>query len=90
MDNDIKKKLDQRLARAEGQIRGLRRMVDEDAYCIDVLTQLGAVRSALDQLGAEIAASHVKTCIIGDSSDSKMSQDEKIEELRNTLSRLMK
>lgn len=70
-------------------------MVQEDRYCIDILTQLAAVRSALDQLGAELAANHVKTCILGHHSSShaeaaKMSEDEMIEELRITLSRLMR
>ena len=70
-------------------------MVQEDRYCIDILTQLAAVRSALDQIGAELAASHVKTCILGQhttghSQALEMSEDELVDELRTTLSRLMR
>ena len=71
-------------------------MVEEDMYCVDILTQLAAVRSALDQIGAELAAGHVKTCILGHDSGSgheqskSMTQDEMIEELKVTLSRLMR
>jgi len=89
-------KVDRRLARAEGQIRGLRRMLAEGDYCVDVLTQLAAVRSALDQIGAQIATAHVKGCILGHGSGTEhehskaMSQDELIDELQVTLSRLMR
>jgi DNA-binding FrmR family transcriptional regulator len=96
MDAESRQSVDRRLARIEGQIRGLRRMVEGGEYCCDILTQLAAVRSALDQAGAELAALHVKTCIIGHGTDSEhdhckpMSQDELIDELKVTLSRLMK
>lgn len=88
--------IDRRLARVEGQVGGLRRMVRENAYCVDILTQLAAVRSAMDQIGAELAASHVETCIVGQGSGTEhdhcraMTQDELIDELRVTLSRLMR
>lgn len=96
MDAESTKKLDRRLARVEGQVRGLRRMIAEGDYCIDVLTQVAAVRSALDQIGVELAAGHVKTCILGQGSEtahghaSDMSQDELVEELHATLSRMMR
>ena len=96
MDSTAKASVDRRLARLEGQVRGLRKMVAEDTYCVDILTQVSAARSALDQVGAELAAGHVKSCIIGHGTSSEhdhckaMSQDELIEELRTTLSRLMK
>lgn len=96
MTEDSKGSIDRRLARVEGQIGGLRRMLREGSYCVDVLTQLAAVRSALDQVGAEIAASHVQSCIVGHGSGSEhdstkeMSQEELIDELRVTLSRLMR
>jgi len=95
MIDDEKKRLDSRLARLEGQVGGLRRMVQEDRYCIDILTQLAAVRSALDQLGAELAANHVKTCILGHGvtghpESGAMSEEELVEELRTTLSRMMR
>jgi DNA-binding FrmR family transcriptional regulator len=89
------KAVDRRLARLEGQIGGLRRMVAEDRYCIDILTQLAAARSALDQVGAELAASHVQTCMLGHKETPHeatrgMSEEDLVEELRETLSRLMR
>jgi len=96
MDEASRKSIDRRLARIEGQIRGLRRMVEQSDYCCDILTQLAAVRSALEQTGAEIATSHVKTCIVGHGGETEhahaksMTQDELIDELRVTLSRLVR
>jgi DNA-binding FrmR family transcriptional regulator len=96
MDLEARKAVDRRLARIEGQIRGLRRMVEQGEYCCDILTQLSATRSALDQVGAELATSHVQTCIVGHGCETEhdrakpMSQDELLEELRVTLSRLVR
>lgn len=70
-------------------------MLAEGEYCCDILTQVAACRAALDQVGAELAASHVKSCILGDG-DSKheragaLTQEELLDELKVTLSRLMK
>jgi CsoR family transcriptional regulator, copper-sensing transcriptional repressor len=88
--------IDRRLARIEGQIRGLRRMVQSGEYCCDILTQLAATRSALDQAGVELAADHVRNCIVGHGTEQEhehakpMTQDDLIEELKVTLSRLMR
>ncbi len=96
VDAESRKAIDRRLARVEGQIRGLRRMVEQDDYCCDILTQLAASRSALEQVGAELAASHVRTCIVGHGHDTEhekakpMSQEDLMEELRVTLSRLVR
>ena len=59
-DTDALKK---RLHRIEGQVRGIERMVDDDRYCIDILTQIGAVKTALESLGLEILESHVTHCV---------------------------
>ncbi len=59
-DKDALKK---RLHRIEGQVRGLERMVDEDRYCIDILTQVAAVRTALESLGLEVLKDHVSHCV---------------------------
>lgn len=59
-DKDALKK---RLHRIEGQVRGIERMVDEDRYCIDILTQVGAVRTALERIGLEILNDHVTHCV---------------------------
>lgn len=96
MSADSKKSLDRRLARLEGQVRGIRRMVNEDVYCVDILTQISAARSAIDQIGAELATAHVEHCIVGHGTGSEhencttMTQEEMLDELRTTLSRLMK
>lgn len=95
MDADARRAIDRRLARVEGQVRGLRRMLDQGEYCCDILTQLSATRSALEQVGAELATSHVKTCIVGHGCTeheraTPLSQEELIEELRVTLSRLVR
>lgn len=88
--------IDRRLARIEGQVRGLRRMVQSGEYCCDILTQLAATRSALDQAGAEIAVGHVKSCIVGHGTEdahphaTPMSEEELMDELKVTLSRLMR
>lgn len=96
MDAASQKAIDRRLARIEGQIRGLRRMVQGNEYCCDILTQLAATRAALDQAGAEMAAGHVKHCILGHGTNEAhahtkpMTQDELVDELKVTLSRLMR
>ncbi len=96
MDEPSRKAIDRRLARVEGQVRGLRRMVEQNEYCADILTQLAATRSALEQVGAELATSHVRTCIVGHGCDTEhdkakpMSQEELLDELRATLSRLVR
>lgn len=96
MRASTKATLDRRLARIEGQVAGLRRMVDEDRYCLEILTQLAAVRGAMDQLGAEILASHLETCVVGHGTGTEhaqctqMSQEDLVEELRLALSRLLR
>jgi DNA-binding FrmR family transcriptional regulator len=55
--------LKKRLHRIEGQVRGIERMVDDDRYCIDILTQIGAVKTALESLGLEILEDHVTHCV---------------------------
>jgi CsoR family transcriptional regulator, copper-sensing transcriptional repressor len=55
--------LKKRLHRIEGQVRGIERMVDEDRYCIDILTQIAAVRTALESLGLEVLEDHVNHCV---------------------------
>ena len=60
-----KEALVKRLHRIEGQVRGIERMVEEDRYCIDILTQIGAVTTALESLGFRILDSHVRHCVAG-------------------------
>ena len=81
------KKLVNRLSRIEGQIRGIKNMVEEDAYCIDILVQVAAANAALNSFNKELLASHIKTCVADDIRNGK---DETIDELVITLRKLMK
>ncbi len=76
-----------RLKRIEGQVRGLQRMLDEDAYCPDILTQAAAVNSALNSFCTTLLANHIRTCV---SDDIRAGRDETVDELMNTLKKLMK
>ena len=81
------KSLIHRLNRIEGQIRGIRGMVERDAYCTDILTQVSAANAALNSFTKVLLANHIKTCVAQDIRDGK---DETIDELVATLQRLMK
>lgn len=63
MGTDTHKSLQNRVSRIGGQVEGLRRMIDEGRYCVDILTQIAAVRSALDALGVSVLSDHVKHCV---------------------------
>lgn len=92
MDESAKKQLDRRLARIEGQVRGLRRLVEEEAYCIDVMNQIAAVTSALNQASAAIASGHIRHCLAGTDAahphTKAMTQEDLHEELDEVLRRL--
>ena len=62
-----------RLRRVEGQVRGVERMVEEDRYCIDVLTQITAAQAALDKVALELLDDHARHCVLGSEGDSKPS-----------------
>ena len=88
MRDDIKASSAKRLARIEGQVRGLARMVDEDRYCIDIVTQIAAVRAALRRLEEEILRDHVSHCVEhAIASGNKAEQRRKVEELMAVVSR---
>ena len=76
-----------RLNRIEGQIRGIRGMIERDAYCTDVLTQVSAASSALNSFSKVLLASHIKTCVAQDIREGK---DETVDELVSTLQKLMR
>lgn len=82
-----RKDLINRLSRIEGQIRGLKGMVERNAYCTDILTQSSAVAAALNSFNKELLANHIRTCVVTDIKDGK---DEVIDDLLNTLQKLMK
>ena len=81
------KTLINRLNRIEGQVRGIRKMVENDAYCTDILTQVSAVQAALNAFNRELLANHIRTCVMDDIKNGK---DETIDELVLTLQKLMK
>jgi CsoR family transcriptional regulator, copper-sensing transcriptional repressor len=92
-------KVKARLSRIAGQVAGLQKMVDEDRYCVDILTQLAAVRSALDAVGVQLLTDHVEHCVAGahehggggaHPSAKKKSQEELLDEVRLTLSRFLR
>lgn len=81
------KKLLNRLSRIEGQIRGIRAMVENGAYCPDILMQSAAANAALNAFNKELLAEHLRTCVTQDFRDG---HDETIDELVRTLQKLMK
>lgn len=81
------KDLVNRLSRIEGQIRGIKRMLDEDAYCVDIITQVAAANAALNSFNKVLLSNHIRSCV---ADDVKQGNDEKLEELVNTLGKLMK
>lgn len=81
-----KDQLLQRLRRVEGQVRGIQGMVEEDRYCIDVLTQIGAVQAALDKVALGLLDDHAHHCVMGAADDER---DAKTEELMAAVGRLM-
>ncbi len=84
-----------RLNRIAGQIAGIQKMVQEDRYCVDILTQIAAVRSALDNLGANLLTDHIESCVLGHHTPSahccteNMTQEQLIEEVRKSLGRFL-
>src|SRR5262245_45962842 len=91
MNDSTKAGCIRRLNRIEGQVRGLSRMVEEDRYCIDIVTQLSAVRAALSRVEQEVLRDHVGHCVKqAMRSDNRADQDRKIQELMDVLSRSCK
>lgn len=86
-DNDEYKSLMNRLNRIEGQIRGIKGMVERDAYCPDIIMQVSAITAALNSFNKELLASHIKTCV---KTDIKNGNDDAINELVTILQRLMR
>ena len=86
-DQEEAKRLIHRLSRIEGQIRGIRGMVEKNAYCTDILVQSAAVTAAVNAFNRELLANHIRTCVADDIRDGK---DEVIDELVATLQKLMK
>ena len=76
-----------RLSRIEGQVRGVRKMLEDEAYCTDVLTQVTAIQAALNAFNRELLANHIKSCVV---EDIRNGSDEVVDDLVATLQKLMK
>ncbi|MBF1343423.1 MAG: metal-sensing transcriptional repressor, partial [Megasphaera micronuciformis] len=76
-----------RLNRIEGQVRGIKKMLEEERYCVDILTQVSAVQSALNAFNKELLGEHIKTCVVN---DIRQGNDEVVDELVSLLQKMMK
>ncbi len=76
-----------RLSRIEGQVRGVKNMLDSDSYCTDILTQVAAIQAALNAFNKELLARHIRGCVVD---DIKKGSDEAVDDLVTTLQKLMK
>jgi DNA-binding FrmR family transcriptional regulator len=76
-----------RLNKIEGQIRGIKNMVEEERYCVDILTQVSAIQSALNGFNKMLLTNHIKSCVV---EDIQAGNEEVVDELCNTIQKLMK
>lgn len=76
-----------RLNRIEGQVRGVKKMLQEDAYCVDILTQVSAIRAALNAFSRKLLDEHIRTCVVD---RVRAGEEEVVEELIDTLEKMMK
>ncbi|MBI5104088.1 MAG: metal-sensitive transcriptional regulator [Solirubrobacterales bacterium] len=83
-----KDQLGKRLRRIEGQVRGIEKMVEEDRYCIDVLTQISAIQAALDKVALGLLDGHARHCVVGGHGDAE--PEELTDELMSAVARLMR
>jgi DNA-binding FrmR family transcriptional regulator len=83
-----KEQLAKRLARVEGQVRGIARMVDEDRYCIDILTQISAIQAALDKVALGLLDGHARHCLAGGHGGPQDPEDQ-VTELMGAVGRLL-
>lgn len=96
MNGSSQKNLVSRVKRIGGQVAGIERMLEDRRYCVDILNQIAAVRSALDSLGIELLTRHLENCVLGHGSGSEhenakpMTQEELLGEVKTALSRFLK
>lgn len=86
-EDDEFKSLMNRLNRIEGQIRGIKGMLENDAYCTDIITQVAAASAALNSFNKELLSNHIKTCVID---DIKADKTDTVDDLLNTIQKLMR
>ena len=96
MADDASRKIKLRVNRIAGQVAGIQRMVEDGRYCVDVLNQIAAVRSALDALGIELLTKHLESCVLGHGTGTEhdqakpMTQEQLLAEIQAVLSRFLK
>ena len=96
MDDKSRRKVKARVNRVKGQVEGIGRVVEEDRYCVDILNQIAAVRSALDALGIELLTHHLEGCVLGHGTGTEhecakpLSKEELVSEVQTALSRFLK
>ena len=96
MNDGSSKKIVARVNRIAGQVAGIQRMVDECRYCVEILTQIAAVRSALDALGVELLSRHLESCVLGHGTGTEhpearpLTKDQLVDEVRVVLARFLK
>lgn len=85
-----KKRYQARLARIEGQVRGVQRMIDEDQYCIDILTQISALQSALKGVSLALMEDHLRHCVVRAAEQGGDEAEEKVTEAAQAIARLVR
>ena len=96
MDDESRKKVKSRTNRIAGQVAGIQKMIDEDRYCVDILNQISAVRSALDALGVELLSKHLEGCVLGHGTGTEhhcakpLSKEELVAEVQTVITRFLK
>jgi DNA-binding FrmR family transcriptional regulator len=96
MESNRQKRMTARVRRIASQVAGVQRMIGEDRYCVDVLNQIAAIRSALDAWGKELIAVHLETCVLGHGTGSEhtcakpLTKDQLMAEVRTVLSRFLR
>jgi CsoR family transcriptional regulator, copper-sensing transcriptional repressor len=96
MNAEVRKKLLTRVKRIAGQVNGVQRMLEEDRYCVDILHQIAAVRSALDSFGVELLTRHLESCVVGHGTGSEhhcakpLSKEQLLAEVQNALAQFLK
>ncbi len=96
MNDEARREVQTRVNRVAGQVAGIQRMIAEDKYCVDILNQIAAARSALDSLGIRLLSEHLESCVIGHGTEAThecarpMTQEQLLGEVRAVLSNFLK
>jgi DNA-binding FrmR family transcriptional regulator len=95
MNTEVAQDAKRRLARIAGQVSGIQKMVDEERYCVDILTQVAALRAALDQFGVLMLSTHLESCVYGHNHQGEddckaLTPEERLAEIKLTLNRFLK